>query len=434
MATGSAFDPFNAAQAQNAWDLLAELRAEGPVAAIASGMQYVTRYSECRGVLRDVGSFSNASGLKAPGVVIPPEDRLLGELDPPRHTLVRRVMVTALTPSVVRGAEGFMAASAEALLDRLLDPLQPDQLRPDRPAEAPAVAGASTAVAGASTADLVSGFTVPLPNRVTVHLLGLPPEDADRLAAWAKELMESGFPATNRSDRGEGFAAAFPDFASYIDGKIDERATELAGGRRPEGVLTRLLELEVEGEPLPRRQVRALVRNLITGGLTTTSQLLGNVIHQLLTAPALETRLRADLADGSSEILDRAIDESLRLSPPVLFIARGCVQDTSVDGCPIETGRRLIVGTASANRDDRVFDDADRFDVDRANADQHLTFGYGAHVCPGATLARTEARIGITALLSRFPPGTIRLAPGFEYENVPTFFECGPRRLPVVRG
>jgi cytochrome P450 len=402
-----AFDPFDAAQGQNAWGLLARLRDEGPVADIANDLRYVTRYAECRDVLRDNASFSNASGLKAPGVVIAPEDRLLGELDPPRHTLVRRVMVTALTPSVVRAAELFVEAAAGALLDRL---------------------------PGRGTADLVAGFTVPLPNRVTVHLLGFPPGDADQLAAWAKELMESGFPATNRSPRGEGFAAAFPEFAAYIDGKIDERLAELAGGDRPGGVLTRLLELDVDGEPLPRRQVRALVRNLITGGLTTTSQLLGNVVHQVLTSAELEARVRSDLAGGSVETLNRAIEESLRLSPPVLFIARGCVTETEVGGCPVEAGRRLIVGTASANRDERVFADPDRFAVDRDNADEHLSFGYGAHVCPGATLARTEARIGIRALLSRYPAGTIRLARGFQYENVPTFFECGPRRLPVELG
>lgn len=413
MVTAGAFDPFDAAQAQNSWGLLAELRAEGPVADIASEMKYVTRHGECREVLRDAGSFSNASGLKAPGVVIAPEDRLLGELDPPRHTLVRRVMVTALTPSVVRGAEGFMEQTAAALLDALPAP---------------------------GAADLVTGFTVALPNRVTVHLLGLPADDADQLAAWAKELMESGFPATNRSHRGEGFAAAFPDFAGYIDARIDDRTAELGLGERKEGVLTRLLELDVEGEKLPRRQVRALVRNLITGGLTTTSQLLGNLIHQLLTSPELEARVRADLAagpsgtSGTSDALGRAIDESLRLRPPVLFVARGCATDTTVGGCPIEAGRRLIIGTASANRDERVFSDADVFDVDRDNADQHLTFGYGPHVCPGATLARTEARIGMTALLSRFPPGTIRLAPDYVYENVSTFFECGPRRLPVLLG
>jgi hypothetical protein len=81
-----------------------------------------------------------------------------------------------------------------------------------------------------------------------------------------------------------------------------------------------------------------------------------------------------------------------------------------------------------------VFRDAGDFDVDRGNADQHLTFGYGPHVCPGATLARTEARIGISALLSKFPAGAIRLTPDYVYENVPTFFECGPRSLPVVLG
>ncbi len=408
MVSAGTFDPFDAAQAQNSWDLLAELRATGPVAEIASEMRYVTRHAECLEVLRDATSFSNASGLKAPGVVIEPEDRLLGELDPPRHTLVRRVMVTALTPSVVRRAEEFMADAARRLL-------------------------AALPLAGA--ADLVAGYTVPLPNRITVHLLGLPPEDSDQLAAWAKELMESGFPATNRSHRGEGFAAAFPDFAGYIDARIDERTAELARGEHPDGVLTRLLELDVEtGERLPRRQVRALVRNLITGGLTTTSQLLGNLIFQLLSTPELEARLRADLAAGIADTLTRAIDESLRLRPPVLFIARGCVADTTVGGCPIEVGRRLIVGTASANRDERVFDRPDEFDVARDNADQHLTFGFGPHVCPGATLARAEARVGINALLARFPAGTIRLDPGFVYENVPTFFECGPRRLPVVVG
>lgn len=332
---------------------------------------------------------------------MPPEDRILGEMDPPQHTAVRRVMVTALTPKVVHAAEDFIEATARALLEAV----------PDR-----------------GRADLVPAFTVPLPNRVTVHLLGFPADDADTIAAWAKELMESGFPATNRSHRGEGFANAFPDFAGYIDDKIAERAAELRAGRdeHPDEVLTRLIQLEVDGTRLAPRQLRALVRNLITGGLTTTSQLLGNVIHETLSAPELETAVRTEPA-----ALDTAIEESLRLRPPVMFIVRGCVADTEVGGCPVHNGDRLIVGTASANRDERVFDGADDFRVDRANADQHLTFGYGPHVCPGASLARTVTRIGLRALFGRFPQGTLRLAPDHVYENVPTFFECGPRRLSV---
>ena len=397
------FDPFDPGQAQRAWPLLEELRREGAVAPISGGMHYVTRHAECRAVLRETDSFSNASGMKAPGVDVPFEDRILGELDPPQHTAVRRVMVTALTPKVVHAAEPFIRDTATALLD---------------------------AVPDSGTADLVPAFSVPLPNRVTVHLLGFPPEDADTIAAWAGALMVSEFPRTNRTERGEGFAGAFPEFAGYIDDKIDRRAGELDRGEQPpDDVLTRLLQLEIDGERLTRRQLRALVRNLVTGGLTTTSQLLGNLVYQLLITPELDNAVRADDA-----ALAGAIEESLRLAPPLLFVARGCVRDTSVRETPVRTGERLIVGTASANRDERLFDDGDTFRHDRPNADQHLTFGYGPHVCPGAALARIVARIGITAFLDRFPHGSVSLAPGYEFENVPTFFEIGPRRLPVEVG
>jgi cytochrome P450 len=394
------FDPFDPGQAQRAWPLLEELRREGAVAPISGGMHYVTRHAECRAVLRETDSFSNASGMKAPGVDVPFQDRILGELDPPQHTAVRRVMVTALTPKVVHAAEPFIRDTANALLD---------------------------AVPASGTADLVPAFTVPLPNRVTVHLLGFPPEDADRIAAWAGELMVSEFPRTNRTERGEGFAGAFPDFAGYIDEKIERRVEELDRGEEaPDDVLTRLVRLEVDGERLTRRQLRALTRNLITGGLTTTSQLLGNLLYQLLTVPDLDKAVRADEA-----ALAGAIEESLRLAPPVLFVARACVHDTSVGETPVHGGERVIVGTGSANRDERIFDDSATFRHDRPNADQHLAFGYGAHVCPGAALARIVARIGITTFLDRFPPGSVRLARGYEFENVPTFFEIGPRRLPV---
>jgi cytochrome P450 len=394
------FDPFDAARSRDAWTTLRELRNEGPLATVAGGLRYVTRHEEARGVLRDTETFSNASGLKAPGVDIPVEDRLLGELDPPRHTAVRRVMVTAMTPKVVHATEPFIASTAA----RLLDALPHDRF------------------------DLVAAYTGVLPNRVTMHLLGFDPADSDQLARWAKELMESTFPALNQTDRGIGFAAAFPDFAGYIDARIAERTAQLAAGDDRDDVLARLIRLEVDDAPLPPQQLRALVRNLVTGGLTTTTQLLGNLIFELLSRPELEAALHTDRA-----LLATAIEESLRLTPPVLFMARGCVRDTQIGGCPVRAGERVVVGAASANRDERVFADADDFHVDRNNADQHLTFGYGTHVCPGATLARAVARIGVAAVLDRFAIGELRLEPGFVFEQVPTYFEHGPRRLPVER-
>jgi len=390
-----AFNPFDAEQAHNSWPLLADLRAESAVVDIGDGMAYVTRHSACRQLLRDTDGFSSAQGFKAPGVVVPLEDRTLGELDPPNHVLVRRVMVSALTPKSVRAAEPYMEAKAKALLDALPD---------------------------GGTVDLVSAFTVPLPNASTVHLLGFAEEDAPKTMAWAKDLIESGFPATHRNREGvEGFADGFPDFAKYIDDRINERRTDPR-----DDVTTRLLELEVDGERLTPRQLRAMVRNLITGGLTTTSQLLGNLLYELFTVPGLEERLRAD-----PEALHRAIEESLRLAPPIMFIPRGCVRDTDVDGTTLHAGQRVVMGTACANRDEDVFPNGDDFDVDRDNFADHLTFGHGPHFCPGAQMARAVARIGITAFLEHFPEGTVRLTDGFEYENVPAFFETGPARLTV---
>jgi cytochrome P450 len=394
----SVFDPFDAAHSRDAWSELERLRAETPVADIASGMRYVTRHADALNILRNTTAFSNAAGMKAPGVEVPAEDRLLGELDPPRHTAVRRVIVTAMTPKVVHAAEAFMTQTARELLDAM----------------------------PRGGFDLVRDYTAILPNRVTMHLLGFDPADADRLAGWAKALMESTFPALNRTERGEGFAAAFPEFAGYIDARIAERASALRDGSPADDVLGRLLTLDVDGAPLPPSQVRALVRNLITGGLTTTSQLLGNLLLQLLVDPALEHALRADEA-----LVTNAIDESLRVTPPLMFLARGCKQDTEIAGCPVHAGERVIVGVASANRDERVFEAGDTFRADRANADQHLTFGYGPHVCPGATLARIVARRGIDAFFQSFAAGSVTLDPDFAFEQVPTYFEYGPRRLPA---
>ena len=116
---GKTFDPFDAEEVQAAWPLLSELRRETAVAPMSDGMKYVTRHEDCRAVLRDTTSFSNARGFKAPGVVVPPEDRILGEMDPPQHTPVRRVMVTALTPKVVRALGPSALAPWDLALPKL---------------------------------------------------------------------------------------------------------------------------------------------------------------------------------------------------------------------------------------------------------------------------------------------------------------------------
>ncbi|MCL4421572.1 MAG: cytochrome P450 [Actinobacteria bacterium] len=394
------FDPFLPGHANSAWPLLKSLREQTPVAPIARGMFYVTRYDEARAVLRDVEHFSSAAGFRAPGVEVPEEDRVLGEQDPPQHPFIRRLVLSAFNVAAVRKQEPFIRDQARALLE---------------------------AIPNSATVDLVEAFTVPLPNLATVHLLGFPLGDAKRIASWSREVMDSEWPAMNRTERGVGFDGAFPEFTAYIDDHIAHLRSAESIGEGGESLLVQLMKAELDGQALSDRQLRALVHNLLIGGITTTSQLLGNAAYELLSSEELACQIREDPSK-----IPQMLEESMRLAPPVMFIPRGCVKQVEIGGVLIPAGAKVIVGTASANRDERVFAEADEFVVPREGAERHLTFGFGPHLCLGAHLARTVGRIGIEELLGRFPQGSIELASGYVFEKVASFFEHGPRSLEVV--
>jgi cytochrome P450 len=396
----STYDPFQVEQPDVTFARLHELRTEGPIVAIGEGMYYVTSYEEARRVLRDAEHFSSAEGFRAPGVSVPAEDRMLGEQDAPQHPGVRRIVMSAFNPAAIRLEEGFVRERAHALLQGLDTP---------------------------GTIDMVPAFTNPLPNEATVHLLGFPMEDATQIAVWSKEVMESEWPAMNRTERGEGMEGAFPVYTEYVDRFVQTLRADVAAGKAGDGLLTRLIIADVGGEQLSVRQMRALVFNLLLGGLTTTAQLLGNMIYQLLLSDSVAEVSEAD-ADGRAAF----IEECLRVYPPVMLIPRGCVQETSVAGTTIKPGERVIVGSACVNRDEALFDSSEAFDAHRSNVDRHLTFGFGPHLCAGAAMARSVALIGLDEFLQFANVRHARFPDGFVYENVPTFFEYGPKSMPVT--
>src|ERR1019366_362154 len=376
----STYDPFQVEQPETTFKRLHELRAEGPIVPIGEGMYYVTSYEEARRVLRDVEHFSSAEGFRAPGVTVPAEDRMLGEQDAPQHPGVRRIVMSAFNPAAIRLEEAFVRQRAHALLEAIDTP---------------------------GTVDMVPAFTTPLPNDATVHLLGFPMDDATRIAAWSKEVMESEWPAMNRTERGEGMEGAFPEYTAYVDHFVATLREEVAAGKAPDGLLTRLITADVGGGDLSVPPMRALVFNLLLGGLTTTAQLLGNVIYQLLISDSV-----AQLAGAGADERAAFIEECLRVYPPVMLIPRGCVQETTVAGTTVRPGEREIVGPA--------------------NVERHLTFGFGPHICAGAAMARSVALIGLDEFLKFANIRRARLPAGFTYENVPTFFEYGPKTMPVV--
>ena len=393
MTAPPAIDLFDHHQTQNLWDITKEWRAHSPVVWAAEDYAYVSRWEDCWQVLRDPRLFSNANGFKS--VEVPNDERMLGEMDPPHHTSIRRSMRQAFTRQQVEDERDFTRRHARALLDVL---------------------------ANQGRADLVSEFSDKLPNLVTLHLLGFPVEDADQIVDWAKDLLHSTWPALNRTDRGQGFDGAFPEFAGYIDELVAARR----GPDAPDDFIGRLSRSAVDDVPLNAVQLRILTAHTILGGISTSTNLLGSMLYRLIREPTLHAHLRA-----SPDEIPAAVEECLRLDPPVLFVLRNCTRETTIAGESIRPGQRVAVGIASANRDERVFDEPDDFRLDRG-LPRHISFSGGAHLCMGAGLARLVACETLAAFTQRFVPGEVELAQGFHFEGVPVFLEYGPERLDVA--
>jgi len=393
-----AFDPFDPQQTQDQWDLLARLRREAPVSRPLPGFVYLARYHDVMGAFKDAATFSSREGFRAAGVVVPEEESFLGEIDPPAHPQLRSLMRQAFRPGLERTAEPFTRAYARAKLD---------------------------ALAAAGGGDLVSALGIHLPPAVTAHMLGIPTAEIERVGRWGFELLHSTWPATNRTERGEGLGGAFPELAAFLDEQIAWRRRH---ANPPDDLITRMTRATVEGKALSDVQIRTLSANCLLAS-QSTANLIGNLLLRFLSDPAFERRLRAE-----PHRIPAAIEESLRFEPPVLFLFRTAVRDTELSGEKIAAGERIVLGIASGNRDESVYARADEYWLDRGwpHAPQILTFGPGPHLCLGNQIARMEARVVLELAMERFAPGRLRLAPGFERHLVPMFLEYGPERLDVV--
>jgi len=393
-----AFDPFDAGQTQQMWERWAEMRREAPITRPLPGFVFVARHTDVKTVFRDNVSYSARDGFRAPGVVVPEEESFLGEIDPPAHMRLRMLMMQAFRPGLEKKAEPFTRAFAEAKL---------------------------TALAEQGGGDLVSLLGIHLPPAVTAHVLGIPTDDIERVGHWGFELLHSTWPATNRTERGEGLGGAFPELAGFLDEQI---AWRRGHADPPDDLITRMLRAtDHEGRPLSSLQIRTLCANCLLAS-QSTANLIGNLMHRFVSEPALERALRAEPAR-----IPAAVEESLRFDAPVLFLFRTAKVDTELAGEKILAGERVVMGIASGNRDERVYERPEEFRLERwPGAAEHLTFGPGPHLCLGNQLARMEARVVLERVLARFPEGALSPAPGYRRTNVPMFLEWGPERLDLV--
>jgi cytochrome P450 len=381
------FDPLSASFDDPGFE---SLRKQCPVSKTEMGAWYFARYEDSVAGAKEVERF--VASFREPGVVVPDEEQLVSEIPEPRHGQIRRIINSAIATHRIGRVEPFCIDLCNELLDRLLNVNAP--------------------------VDLVADYVMPVPNNVIAHLLGAPPEDFRRWAQWSDDVVQGTYPTKNRNERGEGLAGAHPEFVSYVDDLIAQRR------RSPkDDFITRLVSTEVDGRRLTDIEARSQLVFLFISGNETTRHLIGNLLWRVIGSPELFAVLKSD-----PSLIPAAVEESLRLDPPVKFLMRNCMIGGEVAGTPIQAGEKVAFGLGSANRDEEQFNDPQTFRLDRPDGRSHLSFGGGPHVCPGAALARLEARIALEVVLQRVSRAEL-VEP--EYVGVDVFWAHGPSRLLV---
>lgn len=287
--------------------------------------------------------------------------------DPPRHTMLRGLIMRAFTPRMVATLEPRIRELSAHLLDK---------------------------VAMDGTFDLAAAFSVPLPLMVIAEMIGIPAEDWTRFKRWSDVILMLSYTAFNS----DAMAAVNADYFA-VTAEMKAYLPELMAQRRAvprDDLLTRLVEAEMDGERLSEDEILAFVQLLLTAGNETTANLLNNAILCFLESPDQLAQVRT-----APELLPAAIEEVLRYRSPLQFMYRAIKCEVEMHGQRIPAGKMVLAVIGSANRDPLQFANPDQFDI-RRNPNPHIAFGHGIHFCLGAALSRLEARVALTELLTRF--------------------------------
>jgi len=361
------------------------LRAQPGLPVGMGGTRTVTRHDDVDHVLRQIWDFGGSMGYNPD---LPEEEQILPSIPEPRHGRIRRVINGVIAPGRLKPVEPYVRDLTRQIL---------------------------TEIVTGKTVDVVPALVDPIPVRAMTFTFGIPEGDADRFRRMSDEMVENSTEVMTT-----GIGGLHPEFSSYVDELVAERRRMTV---RPNDVLTRLIEADIEGEPLSPIAVRTQMMILILAGNETTRNLLGNLLYSLARAPELVAELRRD----PTKVADAIVEESLRLDAPVQSLFRTCLKPTTVGDTGLDAGNVVQVCLGSANRDSTKFDDPDEFRIDRANQRDHLSFGSGPHICPGATLARMEGRIVLEELADRV--SAIRLAPDQPPEFSQFFVARGLKHL-----
>ncbi len=358
-------------------DVLARLRAEAPVFAYTPGSWTVARYDDVRAVSRDPETFCSGQGVLMldpvrDGATLPGS---ILHMDPPVHAEWRKVASRWFTPrAVAQLAERVHARTVEVL----------DRVEPG------------------SEVDFVDAVAAPIPVLVIAELLGVGDADEQDFRRWSDACIEGAEDDTDHEAEGLEKMAAVGELLAFLGEHVAARRA--APG---DDLLSLLVTAEVEGRSLTDDEVVMYCLSILVAGNETTRHLLSGAAAALFEHPDQRALLRRD-----ADVLDGAVEECLRWVTPIQLFCRTATTDARIGDVVIPAGDRVVLLYASANRDEAAFgDDADRFDVTRPPNPAHLAFGFGEHLCLGASLARLEGRIVLRELLDRFGAYEVTGAP-----------------------
>ena len=366
---------------QNPYPFYAEARARGAVHQWRDyGIHCAFSHAAVNAALRD-----SRMGREAPDELKEPrpahlcdfyaiDDNSMLELEAPRHTRLRKLVLHAFT---ARGIAG-LAPEIEALCHHLIDAFPEGDF------------------------DLLPQYATQVPVIVIARLLGVPDDMADRLLAWSNDMVAM---YQARRDRAieDGANAAAREFSAFLADYIATRC------RTPsDDLITRLIAAEADGEKLSLDELIATCVLVLNAGHEATVHTLGNGVKAML-----ETGMRPEWTSDS--MIDATVEEILRFDPPLHMFTRWVYEDLEIGRSPLRRGDRIGLLLGAAGRDPEMWVDPDLFDPNR-HLKPHVAFGAGRHFCVGAPLARLELRIALQVLFARLP--NLRLAASPRYANL----------------
>lgn len=395
------FPIFEAASRQNPQALYNQMRAEAPVyravgPQTGNAFWILTRYEDVVAILKHpdiIVNFRNLPphlwsryGITEEASSWDSVNQHMLNTDPPDHARLRKLVHKAFSPKRIRDLQPRI----ESIADHLLQ-----------------------AVADQTDGDLIKDFAFPLPVIVIAEMLGVEVAMRDKFRQWTNAVL-------HYTEGETGSQLAIMEFMQYINHLIEIRRAE-----DTDDILSALVRAEDDGDYLNHEELLSMVFLLLIAGHETTVNLIANGMLLLMQHPDQMQQLRNDLS-----LMPSAIEELLRFNGPVeIPVWRVALNDIEIGGVTIPQGDIVLPALLGANRDPKVFDNPNTFDITR-QPNPHLAFGHGIHYCLGAPLARMEGTIALTRLLGQYPNMQLNIAAD-QLEWNDSLLIHGMKQLPV---